>query len=242
MEQTVDQSSSCWPRIQAAGISTLSEALFCLKTGILGLGFTLELPSGIHDGLTNDVAKDIISHLPTNCLPIIITYLDQASEAAHLVKYVRARAIQFHGGITAREFERFQSMCPNVKKVGCINIEDEHSLGRITEFNPNDWNAIILDSSDPSTGKTGATGMIHNWDYSSEIVKRSSIPIILAGGLNWRNVGDAIRKVKPACVDAHTGLESESGRRDLMKIERFAFEAHQAFRAIFSSHPPSPLG
>jgi phosphoribosylanthranilate isomerase len=45
--------------------------------------------------------------------------------------------------------------------------------------------------------------------------------VILAGGLGPENVAEAIRRVQPAGVDAHTGLEDAAGRKDPDKVRRF---------------------
>ena len=54
-------------------------------------------------------------------------------------------------------------------------------------------------------------------------------PVILAGGLTPENVADAIRTVRPAGVDAHTGLEDETGRKDKEKVAAFINNAMKEF-------------
>ena len=57
-------------------------------------------------------------------------------------------------------------------------------------------------------------------------------PVILAGGLTPENVRAAIIKVRPAGVDAHTGLEGPDGRKDPALVAKFVSEARKAFRLI----------
>jgi phosphoribosylanthranilate isomerase len=49
-------------------------------------------------------------------------------------------------------------------------------LGTFADF-------LLLDSAHPSTGVVGATGLVHDWDLSAEIVAGASCPVFLAGGL-----------------------------------------------------------
>lgn len=218
-----------WPlRIQIAGVSSLDEALFCRSVGVDALGFTLSIASGMHDGLTAGKARAIIEHLPPDIVPIVITYLQRADRAGRLVNEVRARAVQFHGGFPADELERFRVHCPDVKVIGVVTVSGRRVLERAAEFRPPLWDALLLDSFDPETGRIGATGITHDWSISGRIVENSPVPVILAGGLNPANVAQAIFAVRPHGVDAHTGVENPDGSRSLGKIRAFAAAALDA--------------
>ncbi len=228
---TSETTEPYWPpRIQVAGVSSLDEALFCAQVGVDSVGFTLGLPDGPHDNLTRERAQAIIARLPGHLLPVVITYLTSATEASHLVACLRARAVQFHGGITEDELRLFRSMSPGVKTIGLVTVAGPGAASNAAQFKPPFWDAIILDSYDPRTGRTGATGRTHDWAISAEIARRSSLPIMLAGGLNPDNVADAIRTVRPDGVDAHTGLEDLDGTRNFDKIRRFARAARNALQ------------
>ena len=84
----------------------------------------------------------------------------------------------------------------------------------------------------PPTGACGATGRTHDWSVSRKLVELSSRPVILAGGLMPDNVRQAIQQVRPAGVDAHTGVEGPDGRKDPAPIRRFVAEARAAFHAL----------
>jgi phosphoribosylanthranilate isomerase len=83
---------------------------------------------------------------------------------------------------------------------------------------------FITDTYNPKTGAKGATGLTHNWDVSAELVKRSPKPLMLAGGLTPDNVAAAIRHVRPAAVDAHTGLEGADVNRPAVDAAGCFFE------------------
>jgi phosphoribosylanthranilate isomerase len=212
-----------------AGVSTLEEARFCAAVGVDALGFTLGLPHGIHDGLTEDKAASIIRELPDFVTPVLITYVDLAVEAARMTQSICAAAVQFHGGIREDELRRFRQLCPSVRTIGCITVSGESAVEVVAQFREPLWDAIILDSLDLRTGRRGATGLTHDWSISERIVQASPLPVILAGGLNPDNVAEAIRSVCPHGVDAHTGLERSDGSRDFAKIEAFAKAALEAF-------------
>jgi len=217
------------PRIQVAGVSSLEEAVFCSKAGVDALGFTLELPTGIHDGLTNDKARDIIARMPVGLMPVLITYVQSAEAAVHLARYINAAAVQFHGGIEDDELAAFRRHCEHVKTIGRVTVIGENAILEAERFVPPLWDAIILDSFDPATGRLGATGLAHDWSVSARIVERAAVPVILAGGLTPENVAEAIARVRPDGVDVHSGVENRDGTRNFDKIRRFARAAREAF-------------
>ncbi|MHC1585050.1 MAG: phosphoribosylanthranilate isomerase, partial [Candidatus Syntropharchaeia archaeon] len=63
----------------------------------------------------------------------------------------------------------------------------------------------------------------------AEIVKRSKIPVILAGGITPENVRRAILRVRPFAVDVASGVET-GGRKDELKVKKLISEAHNLFQ------------
>jgi len=68
-------------------------------------------------------------------------------------------------------------------------------------------------------------------------VERSLKPVILAGGLTPENVREAIVTVRPAGVDAHTGVEGPDRRKDPVKVRRFVEEAIIGFKMVADTEP-----
>jgi phosphoribosylanthranilate isomerase len=66
----------------------------------------------------------------------------------------------------------------------------------------------------PVAGFVGITGRICDWKTAAALVKSTSRPVILAGGIGPRNVAAGMRRVRPAGVDSCTGTNArdESGR------------------------------
>jgi phosphoribosylanthranilate isomerase len=98
-----------------------------------------------------------------------------------------------------------------------------HRLGAFADF-------LLLDSAHPSSGVVGATGLVHDWNLSAEIVAAASCPVFLAGGLGPENVSEAIRRVRPAGVDSETRTSRTDDRRrkDMSKVEEFIALARSA--------------
>jgi phosphoribosylanthranilate isomerase len=88
---------------------------------------------------------------------------------------------------------------------------------------------FLTDTYDFSTGATGATGKLHDWNISKKIVEIAPRPVILAGGLTPDNVRLGIDFVRPHGVDAHTGVEDDSGKKDPVLVTRFVEQSMVGF-------------
>jgi len=78
----------------------------------------------------------------------------------------------------------------------------------------------------PLRGGTGET-----FDWALVRGRRSDVPLIVSGGLNAQNVGEAIAVSRPYAVDTASGTEAAPGRKDERKLRAF-FEAARAPSAI----------
>jgi len=67
----------------------------------------------------------------------------------------------------------------------------------------------------------GATGRLHDWSISAEIVRAAPIPCILAGGLDPDNLRGALEAVGPWGVDSYSRTNLPSLRKDLDKVRAF---------------------
>jgi phosphoribosylanthranilate isomerase len=67
-------------------------------------------------------------------------------------------------------------------------------------------------------GKYGGTGESFNWNLAQKVAK--GFPVIIAGGLDPKNVTRLIKRVAPWGVDVSSGVET-GGVKDTSKIEAF---------------------
>jgi len=87
---------------------------------------------------------------------------------------------------------------------------------------------------EPVEGFIGITGKTCNWKIAKELVIRSRVPVILAGGISPENVYEALMKVAPAGVDSCTltNRVDQKGnpvrfRKDFYRVKRFVEEARR---------------
>lgn len=89
---------------------------------------------------------------------------------------------------------------------------------------------LLLDTYMP--GSYGGTGQTFDWRLAAAVINaRPAAPVIVAGGLNPENVGEAISQIRPQGIDVSGGVETD-GKKDLDKIARFIKNARAAERRL----------
>jgi phosphoribosylanthranilate isomerase len=216
--------------IQIAGVADEAEAMMLVEAGVHQIGFPLGIPVHKEDISAEDAAE-IIRLLKPPASAVLITYLNRAAEILDLSRKIGVRKVQLHGPISLTEVVRLKSLAPDLTVIKSLIVKSDNlaelqsSVGEFSFY----CDAFIMDTYDPVTGARGATGKVHDWDISHRLVAISPKPVVLAGGINPYNVREAIARVRPAGVDAHTGVEGSDGRKDTTLVRAFVREALAAF-------------
>jgi phosphoribosylanthranilate isomerase len=77
-------------------------------------------------------------------------------------------------------------------------------------------------------GSAGGAGTSFDHAALAAVAHETDLPLILAGGLDAENVGDAIRTARPYAVDVSSGVESAPGVKDPALIEAFCAAVREA--------------
>ena len=219
--------------IQIAGVHDIEEAAMLQDKGVRYIGFPLRTDVNKED-ISEKEARDIIVSLLPGTRAVIITYISEAHEVSDLCRSLSASIVQLHGDPDLYNLKELKQISPDLTLIKSLVVGylDRFLLEKIVEEQSEFVDAFITDTYNPVTKARGATGITHDWEISRRIVEFSPRPVILAGGLNPKNVGDAIMTVKPCGVDCHTGVEGADGRKDPEKVAEFVSEAGDAFRKL----------
>jgi len=94
--------------------------------------------------------------------------------------------------------------------------------------------SAVVPGNQPVSGFIGITGRICDWGKAGELVQKSRIPVILAGGLSPDNVAQGIMQVMPEGVDSCTGTNEMDSRgrpvrfkKDMKRVRRFVKEVRR---------------
>ena len=125
---------------------------------------------------------------------------EPAAEVALAARACRLAAVQLHGSEDAEYIRSLRTLLPAGCRVwkaarvrGAGDIEAAQRCGA---------DMLLLDAFAPDAA--GGTGKIFDWSLAQSV----SQPFFLAGGLNARNVEQAVRTAHPAGVDVSSGVES----------------------------------
>ena len=89
---------------------------------------------------------------------------------------------------------------------------------------------VLLDAS--HGGVSGGTGKSFDWERTAAVVREVQEAtggwVIVAGGLNAENVGEAIAAFAPWGVDVASGVEGAPGKKDPERLRAFVAAARAA--------------
>ena len=207
-------------RLKVCCIASPAEAQMAIAAGADALGLVARMPSG-PGPISDEAIAEIAAAVPPPIATFLLTAETKADEIARHVAATGVNTVQIVSQISTDEAEKLAHLCPRVRRVQVIHVEDRSALGLIAGYVPH-VHAFLLDSGRPSAAvpELGGTGRAHDWAVSAEFVEKSPRPVFLAGGLRPENVGQAIRRVRPFGVDLCTGVRSDD-RLDAQKLEAF---------------------
>lgn len=208
-------------RVKICGITSLEDAQVAVDAGAHALGFVLaDSPRRV----TPDLAGRIVRALP----PMVTTvgvFVDAPIEwVEETLEATGLHTVQLHG----REEPQY---CASVSRpvIKRIRMDDQSTPETLqAQFDRYDVAGILLD---PGAGE----GWSFDWRRFAGIglagpsARGSSARrLMVAGGLDSDNVGEAIKLLRPYAVDVCTGVESAPGRKDALKILAFLRAVEQA--------------
>lgn len=195
-------------KVKICGITREEDARAAVEAGAHALGFVFYRPSSRY--IDAKRAQEIINTLPPFITTVGVLVNQSTEEVQSLLKTVSLNLLQLHG-------EESPQLCssygiPYVKALRVNSIEEADTLAG----NFPDTRALLLDTL--KSDIYGGTGESFHWQRLPDSIDK---PVILAGGLDADNVGEAIRIVLPYAVDVSSGVESEKGKKDADKMSQF---------------------
>ncbi|WP_421789819.1 phosphoribosylanthranilate isomerase [Hyphobacterium sp.] len=189
-----------------------------IQAGADALGLVGPMPTGpgvISVEESAQIAKDVG--------PCVARFFLSSQETAEGLRDEARRAgaetVQIVRHVDPDELARLAEIDPALRRVQVIHVEDETAVDLIEAYTPH-AQAFLLDSGRPSAAELGGTGRAHDWSISAEFVRRSPVPVFLAGGLNPDNVARAMSSVRPFGLDLCSGIRT-SGRLDPELLHAF---------------------
>lgn len=183
-------------RIKCCGITRVEDACFAEACGADAIGVVIFSPPSVRS-VTPERAQEIFDAVGPFTTTVAVSHTSSENELEQILT-LQPDAVQI-----SFPFSFFKK--PESKVIRVIGRNDPL---------PADCDAIIVDESHGS-------GRVFDLSHARYAVQKSTVPVILAGGLTPENVADAIRQVHPYAVDVASGIESTPGIKDKGKIAAF---------------------
>jgi len=206
------------PRIKFCGITSLSDARLAVEAGAWAIG-TILWPGSERRCDPAEAAR-IAGELRRQ-VEIAGVFVNQPlDEVIGLADGIGLSLVQLHG-------DEGPSFCAEVarrtgaKVIKAARIRSGSDVQAMEAFHT-DFH--LLDTH--RAGLYGGTGETFDWELVR--LRRTSVPLILSGGLTPENVAAAIAAVHPFAVDVASGTEASPGVKDPAKLRAFAEAVHGA--------------
>ena len=202
-------------KIKICGITSVYDARLVCSFPIHAIGLNFVKRSKRKIGIK--VAKEILDKLPPFVDPVLIFQDEKISEVLYILDTLGVNIVQLHGLEPVSYCHDLKRFSKRIKIIKTFPTK-EASISLLNAYK-RVCDCFLLDSHD-NKGQMGGTGKPSDWNIAQEIVSKSRLPVILAGGLNSDNVSSAIKRIKPYGIDINSGVESRIGKKDRSMMEK----------------------
>lgn len=192
-------------RLKICGITRPEDGLLAAKLGADALGLVFYPQSPRY--LEAQRACDVVAVLPPFVCVVGLFMNAEPEFVNRVLESVPVDMLQFHGDETPDYCTSFGR-----RYIKAVPMMDNHDVAAYTERFTTAA-GFLLDAVRP--GEAGGTGRRFDWNL---IPDRLARPVIVAGGLDPANVGEAIRRSRCYAVDVSSGVESAKGIKDPEKM------------------------
>lgn len=201
--------------VKVCGITRELDALFAASLGVDMIGLIFHSASPRY--LTLPKAKRIAKILPITVDKVGVFVNHTISEVLGLSDALGLQYVQVHRVLKNSEIKLMHNN--HLKVIQSSSISDTKNIANLYRFKSD---VVLLDNRTSDT--PGGTGK--QFDWSIPLPKR--IPnLMLAGGINAKNVAEGVKRFSPLIVDVNSGVESSPGIKSQSKLRLFMRECNR---------------
>lgn len=210
--------------IKICGTTNEEDALLAVAMGADAIGFIFA-PSPRQ--VAAPAVRDIVRRLPPEVVTVGVFRNQSPEQVVKVVNGIGLKAAQLHGRESTDGVRFVVERVPMVIKAF---VAGDPAIPTAKEYGAQ---IVMIDAPSPGSGQ------VFDWRLADGVPPGARL--LMAGGLTPENVGDAIAQVKPWGVDVVTGVESEPGHKDPVKLRAFVAAARAAAVPAYEGEGEGPF-
>jgi len=200
-------------RIKICGLTRTQDVIAAVEAGVDAVGFVFYPSSPRY--VTFDRAAELANLLPPFVAAVGLFVAPEAEFVAEALRRVPLQWLQFHGDESDAQCAALSTISGARRPwIKAARMRPGVDLLKFSASHPG-ARGLLLDTFVDGYGGGGKT---FDWSLIPPGIER---PLVLSGGLDSGNVGEAIERLRPWAVDVSSGVEVEKGIKDAAKIAAF---------------------
>jgi phosphoribosylanthranilate isomerase len=220
--------------VQIYSATSVDMARQLAELGVDHIGFVAGVHGAVHNELPLERARAIADALRGMAVSSALTMSTDVAEIARMAEAVRPDIVHISTDTEAVDVSAMQrlraALPPEIRLMKAVHVDGSEGISLALAF-ARVADLLLLDTKVAGLPGVGATGAIHDWQISRQIIERAGqrARVILAGGLTPENVAAAIRITHPWGVDSNTGTNVPGKRvKDMNLVRQFVERARRA--------------
>ncbi|MGO8923945.1 MAG: phosphoribosylanthranilate isomerase [Xanthobacteraceae bacterium] len=209
--------------VKICGLSTPETLDAALDAGADMVGFVFFPLSPRH--LSFEAARTLGARVKGRAKKVALT-VDASDELlSNIIDMLTPDFLQLHGKEKPPRVSEIKARfrLPTMK---ALSIEVKGDFAQVKDYAAaGDW--ILFDAKAPADAtRPGGLGRPFDWTLLSGAIP--GVPVMLSGGLDARNIEEALKITRVPAVDVSSGVETSPGKKDVNKIREFIQSARRA--------------
>ena len=201
-------------KVKVCGLKTIQDVLAAKRADFLGYVFYPKSKRFIK----GEEAKELISHSHSGQKNVGLFVNSDNNFIEYMANYLNLDFVQLHGEETSESIMMLKKKITNVKIIKSISIESKEDLKKAQKYK-NICDMLLFDTKYSKESVPGGNGKSFDWNLLKKI--DNNVEWFLAGGINSKNLKQAVKFTKTKIVDVSSGLEIKKGVKSKKKIEEF---------------------
>jgi len=200
-------------RIKICGLRDAAAVNTAVEAGADAIGLVFYPPSP--RAVSTALAGELMRGIPAGVDAVALLVNPSEAEVEHIRANLPITLWQFHGDESPADCMRLAAGQPWLK---AARIGDNFAFANFS-LQYDLASGFLLDA---LVDGYGGGGLPFNWQGIPQLwLSANAHRVVLSGGLNVRNVGEAIARLRPCAVDISSGVEITKGVKDPALIRAF---------------------